>query len=187
MTLCSHFRTDAPVNPRRLHDFVTSLVNPDGHEVRLVPQRDEDRWGPKDNQLWNAPGQGLNALIWTTYGQDGPLQVEGRDVPYADYPEEGFEPAPPATVDVSMDSPYGFSLDGMGCTEYHTGLMHALNAFVLREFPVAKNHWYNEYAGTWHTFDDVDGWEEFVGDGSKAMAWFGEVVKPLIKNHLTAS
>lgn len=177
MTLCTHFRTDAIMDPLRLHEFATACVNP--HPEREVIRREET------GAIYNGIAQGLYALIDTKFSTAGLLQVEGRDFPWEDYeedPEFPFEPAPPAIIDVSMDTSYGFDLNGMGCTQLHAGVLRALNAFVLNLHPNAHNHWYNEFAGTWHTFEDSEGWQKFAGDGAAANNWFEDFVRPVISS-----
>ena len=153
MTLTTKFRTDAPINPLRLHDGATELVNPTGIEVSLC-----DNDGP--GERWNRPGLGLDAWIWTYWGVDGPLDQAGIDRPEDD-PEDrdpDWTAAPRALVEVHMDTPYGYESNAL-----HAAICLRLAEIVRAEHPGAGCWWYDEYRGTWHDVADRAALIAFVG------------------------
>lgn len=107
---------------------------------------------------------------WSTIGQGLPGIVEVEE--HSDH----FE--------VSWDTAYGYSCNGMGCSE-----LHALALIELdRIMPWQIVAWNNEYSGEWHEvgpggmMDQEDNIAEFLGSGDQAMDWFKNQVLPVFES-----
>ena len=147
MTMTTYLRTDAPVNPIALIDFLTVLCEGDPETCSRAVEATHAR---------NGVGQGFAAWLAVDWNE-GPLDIEGHDRPWG-YDEEEFVPAPKALVQAEFDTTYGYRDDfGRGCGQFHADLIEFATAWIRGQYPSANVWWtngetcYNE----WPTGDDT--------------------------------
>ena len=125
MTYTTHFAIQTPMPPDRILDAATEAVRThDRPVIRMDPfELAGGRW-----TLRNLPGQGLGALVWITWQEDGPMPRESEE-------------APKSVAALVVDTPYH--------DNYHDQkvgkVAAALEALGIR-------FWINEEHGrTWHS------------------------------------
>ncbi|MEC4857236.1 hypothetical protein R2325_16905 [Mycobacteroides chelonae] len=171
------------VTPRQMLDnAVTLLLQAGGDSRTLEDVSIQER--PYD--LSTTCGQGLPAWTFVHFEPDGPYMASDQTKRQA-WPEdyEDDDPAgdkistPACTYLLDFDTAYGYHQNGLDCNS-----LHALTIVLLWSWVSELGGtllWHNEYAGTWHEFEDTDGWGQFLGAGREAMSWFQDIVKPAIE------
>jgi len=171
VTLDTKFVIDHPVPAKEVFDFCREMIG----------ATDDHAWKRTDDNLWENPGyhnvagQGLPALLYVSYGADGPLLETAWD----EGDEEYVRPhQPPGSVKVSLDTPYGYHDElGRGC-----GQLHAYYVTVLGRW-CEKNgwayHWQDESTGDWYS--DWRRASDVLGEaGDAASQWFRDTVFPAL-------
>jgi len=149
--------------------------------------------------IWNAPGQGLCALLDMSYRPDAPYrsaeQAASHDedicnLPSASWYDEESGPcdgsghSPACWLEISFDTTYGYKGDnGEGCGDLHARLVAELGQWLdERSVPWL---WQNEFTGEIHS-----GYQQLIGlcsAGFEASAWFQTTVAPAIAAGLLSS
>ncbi|WNT44670.1 hypothetical protein SEA_YASSIFIED_67 [Mycobacterium phage Yassified] len=159
----------------------------------------EESEGEETGRIYTVLGQGFHGITDIEYRVDGsplyPQDVTNGELYPEDYDlddpveaEHARKLARPACwYLLSIDTAYGYRpdpghMDGVtGCTS-----LHAAAIGVFNEWAVAQGGsviWQNEYAGTWHTMDDEEGWVDFAGNGSEAMSWFKNTIPVVVATY----
>lgn len=179
MTLSTNILVMAPVDVTDLHSWInTNLLNAPSAVFSTDP-----------HGFRNQMGQGLDALLHVSHnnGEPWPLLevpdtsgMSEEDAEDATWEIEYDNRKAGAYADIDFDTAYGYSKDGMGCTE-----LHALYIVRLaREYFEPRNlsfKWRNEYSGEWYEGLDRDGMQKFLGSGDEAMNWFTNIAEPAIQ------
>lgn len=125
MTLTTYVAVIDPVNPRTVLDALTEMVGGDPATVKRTQWDDE-----RSVRLGNTAMQGLDALCWVRYSEDGPLM--------RDEDEDG----PACCVQLAFDLPYSVA-------EERAPAMFAKITAWLDERGL-RWLWRDDYRGDWH-------------------------------------
>lgn len=185
MTLNTRIYIQGPEDPESLYSFINPLIggNSDTHVKR------------GEGSIYNAPDQGLAGWLEIDFGRDGgPYRAEGVHDEYCpvinelerQYLEPGEEPScvascTPCWIKMSIDTAYSYSDAYGGCTILHARLIVSLHEW-LQQRNGTPFSWQNEYTGEVHK--GLDGLDDFIGSGEKAMEWFTGTVKPAIEKEI---
>lgn len=145
----------------------------------------------KDGEICNQLGQGFPAWVITYHGDGQEVSKQACDEwcvkDYAE--EEGECPGdhdPAYWVKVSMDTTYGYrGENGEDCSRLHARVMIELGNW-LAERGVGLI-WQNEYAGTYHEWNDAEAIQRFLGGGEEAGNWFFNIVSPVLRAEAAAA
>lgn len=181
--------TEAGPSQDEVFDKVNEILETPPREERIVVDEPEDvtYWPERAGQrrLSNQLGQGFAAIIDTRARFDfGPMigqhRTEEDDAcePDCDY---SAHVVPKHHINVDLDTAYGYSEGGMGCTELHASAIIALYAWLQDEFPGSLLWWSNEYSGALYAGVRAEDMTEFLGGGDSAMAWFQSAVLPVME------
>lgn len=149
-----------------------------------------------DGRMGTRLGQGFHAITDIRFNADGsPLYMKDqtwREIYPEDYEgdddsEYGDRLAYPAcTYMLDMDTAYGYhsekgdgSAPGVtGCTSLHAYAIALLHAWVIDQG--GSLLWHDEYRGSWHDMEDLDGWNAWLWHDREAQDWFNGSVLPAI-------
>jgi hypothetical protein len=144
MTLTTRIAIIEPTPVRPVFDECRRLL--DGEDVPFMHGPSSHRTGVAEYR--NAPGQGLHALLWVSYGADAPMAPDPR---YADDPDERryYPPVSTWSVEVAFDTAYGYHSDrGGSCSDLHARLILQLGRWLSERG--LTWYWYDEFRGEWH-------------------------------------
>ena len=139
--------------------------------------------GPEDGEwtIWNAPGQGLCALLDLSYRKDAPLRAPGDHYRYCEPDECDGGCAPACWLEVSFDTAYGYRGDnGEGCGDLHARLVAELGRWL--DGKGVRWSWQNEFTGEIHS--GYEGLTELGAGGLAALEWFAAEALPAIAAHV---
>ncbi|SLF56573.1 hypothetical protein [Mycobacteroides abscessus] len=135
--------------------------------------------------LSTTSGQGLPAWTFVHYDPEGPYLTADRTLrdKYPEHYSDGESGAdeldtPACTYLLDFDTAYGYNVNGHSCNTLHARTIALLQEWVTERGGTLR--WRNEYASSWHDFEDREGWLQFLDCGDQAMAWFQNIVKPAI-------
>lgn len=140
MTLTTHVRIVQPTPVKPIFDECRRILQ--GEHVPFT--HEQEKYGPEPHNMRyaNQIGAGLHALLWLTYGADGPIS----DYPEADY--EGYVP-PRASIDVTFDTAYAYrNTRGGGCSDLHAWIVGELGQWLTARG--LTWYWEHEYTGAWY-------------------------------------
>ena len=146
---------------------------------QLIGADEGTRFTDTGNSLWNAPGQGLCALLDVTSGGDVPLVQAGEHSRYCDgEADECSTPCgTPCWLEVSFDTAYGYRGDnGERCGDLHARLVAELGQWL--DTKGLRWRWRNEFTG--QVFDRYDGLTELGRGGAEATSWYRDIAAPAI-------
>jgi hypothetical protein len=145
MTLNTRVAIGAPTNVHEVFAYCRTLL---GASDSIPIEKGWD-YAKVNRTLRHPIGVGLDALLWLTYGADGP--IIGRH----DEDEDGL-PQGWAAVEVSFDTAYGYrGENGEGCGKLHARLVRQLGEWLDRKDLPWK--WHDEFYGDWHdSYDMLD-------------------------------
>lgn len=192
---CLHVDREPYDKPNQIFDRAHFDATATGEKDERGIAIGERRWIDDPAGTWecgNGFGNGYDAAFWIDYRKDAPLrakqtylaemdEVDDPSLLTHEYCADGctelHEYNPPMALEVNFDTAYGYtSPEGFGCS-----VLHALYIVKVGQWLAdrgVKWRWHNEFTGKWH--DGVDGLQEFVADGRRAVTWFETVVNPAI-------
>lgn len=133
-----------PVPIETVWDAAMAVLGFDGYEF----ENERKRWNPDIAVRRGRPGQGADAwvaLSWSPDGPVGPKWFVSDEDDDEDWP--GIDPATVIYV-LDFDTTYGFSRDGMGCTDLHASYLARLPG--LLGLDPATVFYRNEFTGKVH-------------------------------------
>jgi hypothetical protein len=133
-------------------------------------------WTEDHDFIGTEIGQGLPGITNCKFHADGtPLAATDQWVD-DDADGEGYVTQRACTVEVSWDTAYSYSDNGLSCSQ-----LHGLAIVTLHEsLPDGVTmRWVNEYNGDEHA--GISGIDTFIGDGTSAESWFRTTVLPIIE------
>lgn len=160
MTLNTRIVIEQPMDVRRVFAFVNDLI---GGQPHHLDTSDHEWCRPGERVISNRPGAGLPGWLIVHYGADGPLP-DGCECEDDSDEDEHRSCRPSGAIVISLDTGYGYSENGAGCSDLH--------AWVVRETGrwLDAQHvswlWLDEYEGTWHRGD-----EHLEAFGNAAIGW----------------
>lgn len=178
MTLSTNIYILGPVDGPDLHAWVNENILRVKNPIVTEGHRDDYHY------LHNAIGQGFDAIFELDWWDTPQLMTDGLtdkddpdDVEYYTKKQEAI--GAPYYAHIDFDTAYGYSKNGMGCTELHASWIVRLyrEYFEPRGLEIA---WQDEYSGkVWRNLSE-EGMTDFLGGGDAAMNWFTSVVRPAI-------
>lgn len=166
MTLHSRIRISDPIDVVQLLDDATRAVGGDPATARRYDTRTMEperlRYysdAPEHVEIGNDLGQGFAAIVDVTWRPEGQtLNLGYFDRPDEDYPDEDWTPAPPALIELSLDTAYGgrsrcLDFDGnlVSDVELDCSMLHLWIAAMIEHKHGIVVSFYNEFDGTWGT------------------------------------
>ncbi|AZF95945.1 hypothetical protein SEA_MORIZZLED23_72 [Mycobacterium phage Morizzled23] len=173
--------------------------NPTLAPASIKMPKTEKSEGGETGSIYTVLGQGFHGITDIEYRVDGsplyPKDVTNGEVYPEDYdlddPDEAERAQkvsyPACWYLLSVDTAYGYRpnpghMDGVtGCTSLHAAAIGIFNQWVVAQG--GSVIWENEYAGTWHTMDDEEGWANFAGNGAEAMSWFKNTIPVVVATY----
>lgn len=145
MTLCTRVAIGLPTNVHEVFAYCRTLL---GASDSISIEKGWD-WDKVNRTLRHPAGVGLDALLWLTYGADGPI-IRDED----EESGEGDLPKGWSAIEVSFDTAYGYrGEDGESCSELHARLVRQLGEWLDRKGLSWK--WHDEFYGDWHDGYDM--------------------------------
>lgn len=198
MTLDTRIVATTPCDAHDVFHEMRRLLGADGRH----PIRDRDRSTlmfrhrdgydaliyPEDDGVWeigHPPGVGLDALLSITYRPGlEPRRTPEEAAEHEDWCDDDCDStqhSPACWVEISIDTAYGYrGPGGEACGALHARLVYELGSW-FEERRVGWG-WRNEFTGEWHYEDRYAALKELINRGGAAMAWFAEVVQPIIES-----
>ena len=148
MTLTTHLRIVEPTPVRPVFDEARRLL----HAENAAFSHEKNLFG-SDMTYRNHPGQGYSALLWVSYGADGPLEAGCDECECLVLATCTCEPAfehrhgtrdPAASISVAFDTPYGAE----GHCDLHTYLVREMGKWLTDRG--LTWFWENEFEGEWY-------------------------------------
>lgn len=168
MTLDTKLYVQGNVDPMEVHRKVEELLGIPETAIRRA----------EDGEICNAPGQGFDAWVITYHGNGSEVPAQEHDEWCMENCDATHQPA--YWVKVSMDTTYGYrGKSGEDCSTLHARTLVELG-WWLNERGVDLI-WQNEYAGTYHKWNDVQAVQHFLGNGDDAGRWFNGIARPAIE------
>lgn len=157
MTLDTRIYVHGPIDYREVFVKCGQLIG--AHEGIKFTDEPVPEWkdgkrkrGAEDGEwfIWNAPDQGLCALLTVSYRKDGALRAPGSHSRYcepeADECDGGC--ALPCWLEVSFNTAYGYSGPEGGCGALHARLVGEFGRWL--DSKKVRWSWLNEFTGEVH-------------------------------------
>jgi len=186
MTLDTRIYVQGPVDYREVFVKCNQLIG--AHEGinftdEPIPgwENGERKRGPEDGEwfIWNAPNQGLCALMEVSYRKGGALRAPGGHSRYCEPEADGCDGrscAPACWLEVSFDTAYGYSGPDGGCSDLHARLVAEFGRWL--DGKGIRWSWRNEFTGEIH--QGYEGLPDLGTGGLKALDWFTSLTLPAI-------
>ena len=103
------------------------------------------------------------------------------------HPRSQYEPPLPYFVVIDLDTPYGYTVNGMTATTYHASVIVDVANWLGETHPNVLDPesspflWNNEYTSRWHRGLTAEAISQFLGSGDAALEWFTTVATPAIE------